>query len=113
MATFHSFDQVRLMQKYRLEQVLEAFITETLVTVRARTPIKTGTARAGWQRSSSLIGGPGGLLSIEGLPQVFNDVPYIRRLEYGYSQQAPQGMARITAAESQQRMDAVVARFVT
>jgi hypothetical protein len=53
-------------------------------------------------------------LSDFGTPQaVLNDVPYILKLEYGSSQQAPNGMARITAAESQERMDAVVARFQT
>ena len=94
------------MQKHRTEQIVDAFITDTLVTVRARTPILTGMARSGWDRTP-----PG--LSTFGTPQVIgNDVPYIVALEYGHSQQAPQGMARITAAESQQRMDRIVARFV-
>ena len=50
MAEFKSFDQVALMQKHRTEQVIDAFLTETLVTVRSRTPILTGTARSGWER---------------------------------------------------------------
>lgn len=95
------------MQRQRTEQIIDAFITETLVTVRGRTPIDTGTARAGWERFP-----PGS--SILGTTQwVFNNVDYIVVLEYGHSQQAPQGMARITAAESQERMDALVARFAT
>jgi len=105
MAEYRSFDEVALMQKHRTEQIIDAFITETLVTVRARTPIDTGNARSGWQRTP-----PG--LSEFGTPQeIFNEVPYILKLEYGSSRQAPEGMARITAAESQQRMDDVVSRF--
>lgn len=105
MAEFHSFDEVALMQTHRTEQVIDAFITETLVTVRGRTPILTGTARAGWDRF------PPGLSAFGTTQWVFNDVDYIVVLEYGHSRQAPEGMARITAAESQERMDAIVARF--
>lgn len=105
MAEFKSFDAVALMQAHRTEQIIDAFVTETLVTVRTRTPILKGVARAGWERFP-----PG--LSDFGTEQVIsNDVPYIVKLEFGYSRQAPEGMARITAAESQQRMDAIVARF--
>lgn len=104
---YKSFDEVALMQKHRTEQIIDAFITETLVTVRGRTPILTGTARSGWDRF------PPGLTALGVTHWIFNDVPYIVKLEFGSSQQAPQGMARITAAESQGRMDAVVARFVT
>lgn len=105
MAEFKSFDAVALMQKHRTEQIIDAFITDTLVTVRARTPILTGKARSGWMRQ------PPGLSAFGTQQVVFNDVPYIVKLEYGHSQQAPNGMARITAAESQQRMDRIVARF--
>lgn len=106
MAEYRSFNEVALMQKHRTEQIIDAFITETLVTVRARTPILTGIARSGWDRF------PPGLSQFGTTQHIFNEVPYIVKLEYGSSRQAPEGMARITAAESQQRMDAVVARFV-
>lgn len=106
MSEYKDFDAVRLMQHQRFEQAIDAFITETLVTVRGRTPIKTGTARAGWERF------PPGLSALGVTQWVYNDVPYIVLLEYGSSRQAPGGMARITAAESQARMDGVVARIV-
>jgi hypothetical protein len=106
MATYESFDAVREMQRDRFEQVMDAFITDILVTVRARTPKDTGTSRSGWDRFP-----PG--LSEPGMRQeVSNEVPYIVVLEYGHSKQAPNGMARITAEESQQRMDAAVALVV-
>lgn len=105
MTTFRSFDEVALMQQHRTEQIIDAFVTETLVTVRSRTPILTGVARAGWERNP-----PG--LSDFGVEQVIsNNVDYILKLEYGSSRQAPEGMARITAAESQERMDRIVASF--
>jgi len=107
MPTYRSFDEVALMQKHRTEQTIDAFITETKVTVQMRTPILTGNARSGWDRF------PPGLSEFGTTQWVFNDVEYIVKLEYGSSRQAPEGMARITAAESQQRMDDVVARFQT
>jgi len=105
VTTYKNFDEVALMQKHRTEQIIDAFITETLVTVRSRTPIDTGNARSGWDRQ------PPGLSEFGTTQMVFNNVEYIVKLEYGSSRQAPEGMARITAAESQPRMDDVVARF--
>jgi len=107
MTTYRSFDEVALMQKHRTEQIIDAFVTETLVTVRSRTPIDTGNARSKWERF------PPGLSALGTEQVISNDAPYIVKLEYGYSRQAPEGMARITAAESQERMDAIVARFQT
>lgn len=39
---------------------------------------------------------------------VTNNLPYATRLEYGYSQQAPAGMVRISAARFQQYLSAAV-----
>lgn len=55
-------------------------LQDTLQTeIRKRTPIDTGQARRGWQKRSG---------------QVVNRVPYIERLEKGYSKQAPQGFVK-------------------
>jgi len=107
MATYKNFDEVALMQKHRTEQIIDAFITKTLVRVRERTPILTGLARSGWERT------PPGLSEFGTTQMVWNGVEYILELEYGSSRQAPEGMARITAAESQQRMDETVAEHQT
>jgi hypothetical protein len=48
-----------------------------------RTPIDQGRARAGWQQRGS-----GTNISVE------NRVPYIQRLEQGYSRQAPRGFVQ-------------------
>ena len=44
-----------------------------------RTPIDTGRARRGWQSRKT---------------EIRNDVPYISKLETGYSRQAPNGFVR-------------------
>lgn len=106
MATYKSFDEVRLMQKHRSERFIDELVTETLVTVRSRTPIDTGNARAGWERF------PPGLSELGTTQWVFNNVPYIVVLEFGHSRQAPHGMARITAAEVQQKTPEIVARVM-
>ena len=56
---------------------LKAFVASTFTSeVKSRTPIDTGNARRGWQQRTS---------------QIENRVPYIERLEGGYSKQAPNG----------------------
>lgn len=106
MAELRSFDEVALLVKHRTEQILDRFITDILVTVRSRTPIDTGNARSRWTRSPEGLGSMGDTFIVE------NDAPYIWDLEYGKSKQAPAGMARITAAESQERLDAAVVAVV-
>lgn len=106
MAEFKDFDAVRLMQQHRHEQFIDAIVTETLVTVRRRTPIDTGNARSGWDRFPPGTSQPGTT------QWIFNNVDYIVALEYGHSRQAPEGMARITAAEMQQRVPELLVRVV-
>lgn len=66
--------------------------------IKARTPVDTGRAKAGWMLQ---IGGSEDL--------IFNNVEYINMLEYGHSQQAPAGMVRVTIAEFQAFVAAAVA----
>lgn len=98
----HSWNEVDLLIQHRTEQILTAFKTMTHVLVRSRTPIDTGNARSGWQEF------PQGSVTLGQEFGTGNDVPYILELEYGKSRQAPAGMARITAAESQDRLDQAV-----
>lgn len=66
--------------KAMLRKLVQDEITEIEETykseVRRRTPIDTGRARRGWQSRNK---------------EISNSVPYIRRLENGYSKQAPRG----------------------
>lgn len=59
-----------------VEQEIDALGTDYQTSVRSKTPIDTGRARRGWQKRTK---------------EIRNDVPYIGRLEGGYSRQAPKG----------------------
>ena len=67
--------------KPEMKRLVE-FATEQLKIV---TPVDTGRARRGWANEMKLT--PDELELIEAL--IFNDVPYINRLNQGHSQQAP------------------------
>jgi hypothetical protein len=95
------------------------------------TPVDTGFARASWyvvlnsaqgQAASDAVGShlthdKSGMANLDtslsvigaaGLTDVIwllNNAPYIEALEYGHSQQAPQGMVRLTLAAGQQLLD--------
>lgn len=98
-----------------IDAVVAAVCLQMSASIIMRTPVDTGRARGNWQAS---IGSPATGLSsgmdartvlseAEAVAQmapgsVFfltNNLPYIRRLEYGHSSQAPHGMVRVTASE--------------
>ena len=106
-----------------LRDVVRIIALEALKRVVMRTPVDTGRARANWQVE---IGGgnfevltevdKSGTVTItkgsqaiaqykdeDGFPTItiFNNLPYIERLETGYSNQSPAGMVAITVAELQ------------
>ena len=98
----------------KLDRVLSEGIRATLFEVGTaiikETPVDTGRARGNWQASVNSASGSELSRTSEGaaitqlsqeasaaIGNTFfftNNVPYIRRLEYGYSDQAPQGMVR-------------------
>jgi len=80
-----------------------------------RTPVDTGRARGNWQCSlnnpaSGEVTGTGrsalgraksatGKAKVTDTIYLINNLPYIKKLEYGSSQQAPRGMVRVTISE--------------
>lgn len=84
--------------------------------IRLRTPVRSGRARGNWNIS---VGAPDwhadperknkGVAQAGAVPKeigegptpifVCNGLPYIGRLEFGWSKQAPQGMVRLTVKE--------------
>lgn len=68
-------DMLRDTAKTEQEALQDILASE----IRSRTPIDTGQARRAWRKRSG---------------QVENRVPYIERLENGYSKQAPQGFVQ-------------------
>ena len=107
----------------RMDLVIRKVSLELLTKIIARTPVDTGRARANWQVSlngppsgqvdsifegaGALPGNIGAILighqlsQINGHTTVYiaNNVPYILRLEDGYSGQAPSGMVAVTVTE--------------
>ena len=73
-----------------ISDVKNELLTTLLAEIKPRTPIDTGKARRGWQKRRD---------SVE------NRVPYIGRLEQGYSKQAPKGFTKqaITATLSKRK----------
>ena len=101
-----------------LEAKLRALMIDLAERIIDRTPVKTGHAKANWQGSINTVVteelegfDPSGEVTKSSMMQVFqsfelgqtmylqNNVPYINRLEYGWSQQAPEGMVRLTLIE--------------
>ena len=72
-----------------LDQTVRQISQDYFDSVKEKTPVRTGRARRGWrlkkQRELSY--------------SVNNRVPYIGRLDEGYSKQAPRGMTRPAARE--------------
>lgn len=106
-----------------LRTVIRQIALEATRRIVLRTPVKDGGARGNWQVA---IGGAGGdtlerldpsggaavsaaagalaaYAAVEGFPviAIYNNLPYINRLETGYSDQAPAGMVAVTVAEFQ------------
>lgn len=69
--------RVTIVLDETLEQTKEEVLNTLEAEIKKRTPIDTGRARRGWQQRQT--------------DTLRNDVPYIGRLEDGYSRQAPRG----------------------
>jgi len=101
-----------------VEQATRWVVLEALRRVVMKSPVRTGTFRGNWQvvigvRPDGAIeavdpdGGAtiaNGLTAISDLPPyavvyLVNNLPYARRLEEGWSQQAPAGVVAVTIAE--------------
>lgn len=96
----------------RVSAVVSASSIETFSRSILRTPVDLGRARGNWGLtvSAGQIDKTGAVTIDRVTREVIdsdyragfslvNALPYIERLEYGYSGQAPQGMVRITAQE--------------
>lgn len=65
-----------------------------------------GTSNSSYIRISSKLGA-----SVIGkVHYVMNNLPYARKLEYGFSSQAPAGVVGVTVAEFNSRVDGIAAR---
>lgn len=101
------------------DQVVRNVVLEIWGRVIVRSPVDTGRFRGNWQYT--LGQAKAGIITVTGTTEapapapgtpavalagaskavhvIHNNLPYARRLEYGYSDKAPAGMVRITLAE--------------
>ena len=112
-------DLNRFIKRTGLETdiVIRKIVLDAHKMVTRKTPVKTGRAKGNWNVSVSFIdrsvnesatSTPRGSPAIaphlrkgDGLKvnYIVNSLPYIRRLEYGHSKKAPNGMVRVTVNE--------------
>ena len=107
------------LDEWRL--IIRRVALDALTRIVERTPVDTGRARGNWfveiggggvevsaevDKSGAVTIASGGAeiaryQEVDGFPviQIYNNLPYIRRLEDGYSGQAPSGMVSITVTE--------------
>lgn len=106
-----------------LREAVSLLALQGLTRIIQRTPVDTGRARGNWSvsigaqsfglaqeldpsGSNAISEGQAVIASFgsqEGWPSIFiqNNLPYIERLEDGYSGQAPNGMVALTLADLQ------------
>ena len=102
------------------DTVVKKITLEVHKEIMLRTPVDTGYARCNWQigiesrpdgtiEATDKSGGAataGAMAQIAnikagGVNYIVNNVPYIAALEFGHSQQSPNGMVRITVSRWQ------------
>lgn len=74
--------------QFAVDSKVEKVAEQVMTIARSKTPIKSGRARANWSKRTRRQG-----FTVE------NTVPYIGRLEEGYSKQAPRGILQPTLRE--------------
>lgn len=116
MASKFSLDISRFVDE--AEQAVEATVKtveiELFSRIILRSPVDTGRFRGNWnvdQSSASQFTDVSGQVTLDrmtsdvlqskvgGVTSFINALPYAEELEFGSSQQAPEGMVRITALE--------------
>ena len=106
-----------------LDKVLRKVVFDITREIIQKTPVDTGHARSNWFWGVHVVSDEDATLSKSGAPSLAraasfastvrsggvvylaNNLPYIMALEFGSSQQAPAGMARITVARWQSIVD--------
>lgn len=119
-----SDDMERILRSYeaRFDTLVQGVTIELYKTMVARNPLKTGRSRGNYiisptgrmvddydpnrfdpSGTSNLPMALEAVKSIKagGVVRIINNTPYIMELEFGYSRQAPSGMARVSVFDFQ------------
>jgi len=116
-------DQFMKKSNLKTDIILKKFAFDLLSRIIKKNPVDTGRSRAGWYVALNYLGGDESNFSQGSDPvainegkakgaiidntknrivkwiEMVNGVKYIMMLEYGYSQQAPYGMVRLSMRE--------------
>jgi hypothetical protein len=122
--------RVRGLIRSRSDKLLQALFLEAHRRVVLKTPVDIGRARGNWQPTIGeaaqgeidAIDPSGGATIAEGMSVAkglkfgdtaftVNNLPYINRLEHGWSKQAPTGMVAVTVEELKNVSDAIVSEI--
>lgn len=129
MSTSRDVARVKRKLGENADRLLRGLALEATKRIVMRTPVDTGRARGNWNVSIGSVDqsttertDPAGTVTISqagaklrgakfgDVIYISNGLPYIRRLEYGWSDQAPNGMVRLVAAELQPIADQIARR---
>lgn len=103
--------------KLRLDVVHRKVVFDLTTSLIRMSPVKTGRFRNNWQIAEGVpnttttkttgdptqrLQGYAKTVSIGGVVYITNSLPYAIPLEYGWSQQAPNGMVRVTVRDYEQ-----------
>jgi hypothetical protein len=104
-----SFNDVTSRIQQRIDRKVRAVTVGVFSSVIKMTPVDTGRAKGNWQCTigtpangeNQLADSEGAMIAVvpnEAGSKVYltNNLPYIQKLEYGHSTQAPSGMVRIS-----------------
>ncbi len=129
MSTRDDIERVRVKTRKRFTQFHQALTLDAAKRAILKTPVDTGRARGNWMMEvgkpaegtaeSTDSSGAGTVTAIASRIRairfgvrsfIVNNLPYIRKLEYGHSKQAPAGMVRTTVAELKQSAKQIAAQ---
>lgn len=113
-----SFNDVTARIQQRIDSQVRAVTIGVFSSVIKMTPVDTGRAKGNWQCTigspasgdTTRLGESGSLSEVlETTPReagekvyLTNNLPYIQKLEYGHSTQAPSGMVRVSIQRFEQ-----------
>jgi hypothetical protein len=110
-------DKLAAKQKASVDTIARKATFALFNAVQQRSPVDTGRFRGNWQATQGALGvgtsnttdPQGSIAGSEAMKALSfpvgdtvyftNNLPYARRLEYGYSRQAPAGMVRLSVRE--------------
>lgn len=116
--------QVAAKANADIEAVIQQVTGQLFRSVVLKTPVDTGRARANWNVSQGTPdasttqsvdqargfaqAAQAATLKAGKVTYLTNGLPYIRRLEHGYSKQAPAGMVKVSAVELDNHIKAAI-----